>query len=287
MMELKHSDYTTPLVDEILHSIFFLGKINTPSYTPNDIVNDDEMCTALEDVFPQPFQLYSSQLPKRNPFSCVLDMIVHEEGQQNEDIIIKRLQDLVCQLREDNADKLVSSTICVSHNTNIQNSVRYYGVSMCTSGRNPGQIMVAASFKSWDKYVADAVMTYYPKGVKNSYFDGTIKIPESIRCQAFCLSTGKPKSPCRSCGEMFGLTTSEVRKWAPGNCAETESLSNLLKQEEDVKGQVQPTSEKYTENRERAEEGVMRHLRHVLRMLGFRWDNNFYTPQTFFTEEKY
>ncbi|KAM7383922.1 hypothetical protein PAMA_011330 [Pampus argenteus] len=288
MMELNNepSDYTTALVDEILHSIFFLGKINIPPYSPKDIVNDDEMYNALEDFFPEPFQRYSSQLPKRSPFSCVLDMIVHQEGQQNEDMIITRLKYLVGQLKEGNADKLVSSTICVSQNTNVQNSVRYYGVSMSTSGRNPGQIMVAAGINSWDKYVADAVMTYYPKGVKIPYFDGNIKIPESIRCQAFCLSRGTPKPPCRSCREMFGLTTSEVKKWAPGNCAETESLSNLLKQEKDVRMQVQTASETCTDmNREKAEEHVMGHLRLVLRMLQFKWDNNFYTPQTSSTEE--
>ncbi|XP_073318907.1 uncharacterized protein [Pagrus major] len=125
--------------DLILHSIFFLGEINKPRYIPKEIVSDDEMLNALRDHYPGPFKCYSSQLPKRSPFSCVLDM----------------------------------------KNT-AEDSVRYYGVSMSTSGRNPGRIIVAVCcLSTWDSHVADAVMTYYPsKKRKKPYFDGTIRLPE-------------------------------------------------------------------------------------------------------------
>ncbi|XP_067468102.1 uncharacterized protein [Thunnus thynnus] len=283
MVELNNhtdSEYTTLLVDEILHSIFFLGKIKTPPFTPQDIVNDDEMYDALKYCYPRPFDLYSSQLPKRSPFSCVQDMIVHLEGQENEDKIIQTLQQLIHRLKEGNTDELVPSTICVSQKS--VNAVRHYGVSMSTSGANPGQIMTAAScFSIWDDYVAGAVMTYYPKKVKKSYFDGTIKLPEYVRCQAFNFSKGGPKDPCRSCANLFGLHTTYKKEWAYGNCAEAESVSNLLKNEEDVKVKAQPTSETCTEkNRLIAKEDVLKHLKSVLRMMKFKWDNNFYTPQT-------
>ncbi len=200
-------------------------------------------------------------------------------GQKDEDKIKQTLQKLILKLKEDEATDLVSSAVCVSQ---IPNSVRYYGVSMSTSGPVPGRIMVAAScLSSWDSYVAGAVMTYYPKKEKKPYFDGTIKLPEQVRCQAFSLSDGKKMPPCRSCGNLFGLTTSEKKEWPYGNCAEAESVSNLLKNEEGVKEQARPTSPSCTaENRKRAEESVFKELNGFLNMLKFKWDKQFYTPQT-------
>lgn len=201
--------------------------------------------------------------------------------QESENKIIERLQKLILQLKQDEATELVSSTICVSQPNKTPNSGRYYGVSMSTAGRNPGRIMIAAScLSAWDSYVAGAVMTYYPKKEKKPYFDGTIKLPEQVRCQAFSLSQGRKMSPCRSCGNLFGLTTSEKQEWPYGNCAEVESVSNLLKNESEVKEQARPTSETWTEaNRQKAKESVLKELNASLRMLKFKWDNNFYTPQ--------
>ncbi|XP_070777934.1 uncharacterized protein [Enoplosus armatus] len=272
-------EHPSVLVDEILHSIFFLGKINNPPFSPQSIVTDNDMLNKLKGRYPQPFVLYSSQLPKRSPISCVLDMIVRLMGQKNEDEIIKRMQELILQLKKDEATDLVSSTICVSQKN--KNSVRYYGVSMSTSGPVPGRIIVAAScLSAWDSYVAGAVMTYFPKKSKKPYFDGTIKLPEQVRCQAFSLTNGQPMPPCRSCGNLFGLTTSETKEWAYGNCAEPESVSNLLKIEKEVREQARPTSATYTDvNRKKAEESVWKELMGFLNMLKFKWDKHFYTPQ--------
>ncbi|XP_022603192.1 uncharacterized protein LOC111223364 [Seriola dumerili] len=283
---LKLSNHTpedsTMLVDEILHSIFFLGGINKPSYSPEDIMSDREMLNGLRELYPNPFLHYSSQLPERSPFSCVLDMIVRLIGQENENQIIERLQDIIRRMSRGRGQNLISFTICVSQKTEGPASERYYGVSMSTSGRLLGKIMVAAScLSAWDRHVADAVMTYYPgKKTKKSYFDGTIQLPESVRCQAFSLSTGDEMPPCRSCGNLFGLGTDEEEKWPCGNCAEVESLSNLLKKENEVKRQVQPTSQTWTdENRQTAIDNVRKHLKCYLRTEGFDWDQNFYTPQ--------
>ncbi|XP_062291439.1 uncharacterized protein LOC133995945 [Scomber scombrus] len=156
-------------VDEILYSIFFLGKINNPQFLPEMIFADDkQILENLKKTYPKPFELYSTQLPRRSPFSCVMDM----EGQNNENLILQSLRDLLNELEP---KFLVSSTICVSHKSNIPNSDRYYGVSMSTAGQEAGQIVIAASCCSiWDDYVAGAVMTYYPEKVKKPYFDGTV-----------------------------------------------------------------------------------------------------------------
>ncbi|XP_070840064.1 uncharacterized protein [Chaetodon trifascialis] len=269
------------LVDEVLHSIFFLGEINIPRYSPYDIVSDDDMLNVLKGRYPQPFKFCSSQLPKRSPISCVLDMMVFLIKQKNENEIIRRLRELIRQLKQDEATDLVSSVICVSQPNKTPNSARYYGVSMSTSGRNPGRIMIAAScLSTWETYVAGAVMTYYPKKEKKPYFDGTIKLPVQVRCQAFSLSQETEMPPCRSCGNLFGLETSEKKEWPYGNCAEVESVSNLLKNEREVEEQARPTSDTCTEaNRQEAKRSVLKELTASLRMLGFKWDNNFYTPQ--------
>ena len=220
---------------------------------------------------------------------CYFLQVVNLNGEQKEDEIKNRLKEFTLQLKKDGGTALVSSTICVSQPDMTTKSVRYYGVSMSTSGPVPGQIIVAASCLSdvaktkWDSYVADAVMTYYSKEKKKkkkSYFDGVIILPKQARCQAFSLSDGTSMAPCRSCGNMFGLTTSETKEWPYGNCAEAESLSNLLKNENETREQVKQPSDTCTDaNRQRAVEDVKKLLKEYLRMLQFQWDNKFYTPQ--------
>ncbi|XP_030268528.1 uncharacterized protein LOC115579148 [Sparus aurata] len=287
-MVAKSPARPSKLVDEVLHSIFFLGVIkDKPKYSPKDILDDEDVLNKLKGRYPQPFETFSSQLPKRSPFSCVLDMVVNLNGQQNEDQIKNRLKELIVDNKLQ-GKQLVSNTICVSQPDMTPKSVRYYGVSMSTSGRNPGQIVVAAScLSNWDSYVADAVVTYYPLKVKKSYFDGTIKLPKQARCEAFTLREGAPMAPCRSCGNMFGLTTSENQQWAYGNCAEAESLSNLLKNEKEMRKQVKQPSDTCTPaNRKRAVENVQKLLKQYLDKdskedikLKFQWDNQFYIPQ--------
>ncbi|XP_040908540.1 uncharacterized protein LOC121191461 isoform X2 [Toxotes jaculatrix] len=293
-MSSRTEEDTTMLVDEILHSIFFLGSINKPPYSPEDIFDgEEEFLSELRDCYPRPFDLYSSELPKRSPFSCVLDMSVHLMGQENEREIMNTLRNITSQLiRAPKSKHLISFAICVSQNTEIPNSVRYYGVSMSTSGRDPGRIMVAAScVGGWDSHVADAVMTYYPGKTKKNYFDGTFRLPENIRCQAFKLSDGEEMPPCRSCENLFGLSVANPgvergNGWAYGNCAEAESLSNLLKNEEEVKEQAQPASVMWTdENRQRARNYVLRDLKDLLHKVKFNWNNGFYSPQRITLEE--
>nr|XP_020444814.1 uncharacterized protein LOC109953688 isoform X2 [Monopterus albus] len=291
MVEMSNTsndiDYATQLVDEVLHSIFFLGKINDPRFFPEKIMKDEEMLNELKVNYPRPFDLYSSRLPRRSPFSCVLDMVVHLTGERNEDTIINRLRELYHQLSDITVQSagrekhLISSVICVSQSTESPDSVRYYGVSMSTCGKTPGQIMLAACcFGYWDSDIADAVMTRYPGRMSNC--DATIKLPEKVRCKAFNLSDGKPKPPCKSCRDLFGLTTEreeadeKSKMWVCGNCAEVESVSKMFKNEEAIKAQSK--SDTCTnQNRERVRERVLKHLIILLDKVGFVQDM-FYHP---------
>uniref|UniRef100_A0A096LYU0 Uncharacterized protein n=1 Tax=Poecilia formosa TaxID=48698 RepID=A0A096LYU0_POEFO len=265
---------------QILHSIFFLGKITQPEFSPRQLFVDDvDMFDYLNEAHPEPFRLYSSQLPRRSPFSCVLDMVVHLEGQENVDEIRTKLQELTQKLKEGASKKeLYSTTICISGDNT--DSVRHYGVSMSTTGRPAGQILVAAScLNFWEEHVADAVMSYYPKKTRKRYFDVTIHLPADVRCEAFKLGSREAISPCRSCQNMFGLDTTETKSWAYGNCAEIESLSNLLREEE-VRERVQRIGNWTEENKEKVRRAVINHLRRELKKVGFEWDNQFYTAQS-------
>ncbi|XP_056270815.1 uncharacterized protein LOC130193979 [Pseudoliparis swirei] len=279
MMELMKevSGEVTAFADEILHSIFFLGKIQKLPFSPEDIVTDGEMLNELQDLFPRAFDLYSSQLPKRGPFSCLLDMVVHLNGRDNEMLIIERLGEIIREL--DLRQDLVSSTICVSHIADTKDPVKYYGVSNSAPGRLPRKIMIAASCLGyWDRYVAGAVMTYFPSKQKD--FEGTIQLPECVRCQAFSLWRNKHMLPCGSCGNLFGLKPCEEKEWVYGNCAEVESLSNLFKHVDDVKVSAQPTSRMYSDGAMLKLEGrVRKDLTNWLKGREFKWKNTFYIPQ--------
>lgn len=278
MVELSPR-HPSVFVDEVLHSIFFLGRIKSPPYSPQSILNDEEMLNKLKGRYPRPFVYFSSQLPRRSPFSCVLDMTVQLTGENKEKEIMRKLQKLIVEMKKNEAKDLISSTICVSQSNMTQDSARYYGVSMSTSGRPPGQIIIAAAcLSNWDSYVADAVMTYYPQKVKKTYFDGTIKLPLQVTCHAYNLSKGELMPPCKSCGNLFGLATDDTRVWPYGNCAEAESISNLLKKEPWVRGQVRQTSG----NREKAKQNVLAELKKILGQLPmnrFQWDGSYYTTQ--------
>ncbi|XP_029518950.2 uncharacterized protein LOC115131391 [Oncorhynchus nerka] len=178
-------------VDEILHSIFFLGFIHKPQQcTPNDILG--ELMPKVQEIFPRPFESYKSKLPRRTPFSSVLDMVVSSLGPDIEiNILVERLREIANGMSEPKSKyQFTSSTICVSRRNDVERS--YYGVSMSCNGKQEGQIMVAVScLSTWHCGVSNAVMTYDPNTkMKRENFDHTFNLPTDFRCQAFNVKTG-------------------------------------------------------------------------------------------------
>ncbi|XP_077937058.1 uncharacterized protein LOC144383010 [Gasterosteus aculeatus] len=284
---------TTHLLDEMLHSIFFLGKVNEPTFSPESILLDEEVLTELRELFPQAFELFSTHLPRRSPFSCVLDMIVFLKGREEEGEILSGLRELIIGLELGDSRELISSTLCVSQRTGIRNQVKYYGVSIAAAsaiapkkGPFPRRFLIAAScLYYWDEYIAGAVLTFSPKGKKKPDYDGTIQLSQWVRCQAFSLSQKKKEEenktpPCLSCSNLFGLRTNSNDKWVYGNCGEVESLSNLFKTEGDVKQQVKPKSAKYSDQkRDKYKREMCRDLINCLREKNFTWrEGDFYSP---------
>lgn len=213
---------------------------------------------------------------------------MHRVGQENEEQIKDRLHELNKELMENDHSKILkSTTVCVSC-VNVSSSVRYYGVSMSTHRTPARHIIIAAScLNFWDEYVADAVMTYYPQKKKKKTFDGTIRLPEGVRCEAFNIKEKKKMDPCLACRNMFSLNAEKQNdkdKFPYGNCAEAESLSKLLKNENVVRGQVQRPATWIEQERQRVIRDVLIHLKNVLKTnQHLPWDNQhtpFYIPQS-------
>ncbi|XP_052326037.1 uncharacterized protein LOC118397997 isoform X2 [Oncorhynchus keta] len=264
-------------VSKILHSIFFLGLFRKPQKcTPHDILG--EFMPAVKEIFSGPFENYTSKLPKRTPFSSVLDMVVSLLGPDIEiNILVERLQEIANRMSEPNSKyKFNSSTICVSQRNDVQRS--YYGASMSCNGKQEGQIMVAVScLSTWHCGVSNAVMTYKPDKNKRKNFDGTMKLQEYVKCQASNVKSGEEMSPCRSCGHLFGLEKPSNQMWPYGNCAEAESLSKLLYGEEEIVKNVVPSVD--CKMREQVVNEVKAHLEEMLKESEFQWDSSYYIPQ--------
>ncbi|XP_038156296.1 uncharacterized protein LOC119793278 [Cyprinodon tularosa] len=274
---------TSGLMDELLHGLIFLGKIRDQPCSPEAILGKGKTYLNLKTNYPEAFETYSTHLPRRSPFSVVLEMVVKLKGQNNDKEIRETLQDIILKIDLKNCrklDRIFSSTLCVSHAK--EDSKKYYGVSMSTTGPNAGRIVIAASCLSsyWDEYVAGAVMTYYPQKKKKSYFDGTFELHGDATCTAYSIKNGSEMDPCKSCGNLFGLKTTCEKEWPYGNCAEAESLSNLFRNDAEVKRKSRPTSDTCTpENRERAKDDTRRELTNTLQRVNFRWNGKYYSDK--------
>lgn len=212
--------------------------------------------------------------------------IVLLKGREEE--ILSGLRELIIGLELGDSRELISSTLCVSHRTDIDDPVKYYGVSMAApsaiapkKGPFPRRFVIAAScLYYWDEYVAGAVLSYYPTKRKKPDYDGTIQLPQWVRCQAFSLSQEEETPPCLSCSNLFGLRTNSNDEWVYGNCGEVESLSNLFKTEGDVKQRARPTSAEYSDQkRDKYKREMCRDLKNCLKEKKFTWrEGDFYSP---------
>ncbi|KAG7460211.1 hypothetical protein MATL_G00218730 [Megalops atlanticus] len=77
-------------IKEILHSIFFLGYISSPSIHPSDIMGEN-ITLRLEKIYPDVFEGYRTKLPLRPPYSILLDVVVETKGSQRVPEILQEL----------------------------------------------------------------------------------------------------------------------------------------------------------------------------------------------------
>ncbi|KAL7883143.1 hypothetical protein SRHO_G00008010 [Serrasalmus rhombeus] len=232
------------LLDQMLHSILFLGNINAAIYPPDVIFVDKEIYDKSKSAFPTPFARYRSHVPLRTPFSYLLELIVrycgaHEEEEENDQEKEERVKDILREIlngckKSGIQYPLISSVISICHVSNR----RYYGGSLTCPGEIERQIMTAVScLHVWHSYVSSAVLGVFPEDTTEPRFpEGDINLPESVVCRAYDIENlSKVKPPCMRCHELYSLPKHTDNRNNPGNCAETEAISSLLKNEETVK----------------------------------------------------
>ncbi|KAL6461060.1 hypothetical protein MHYP_G00310260 [Metynnis hypsauchen] len=223
------------LLDQMLHSILFLGNINVARYPPDVIFAHKDIYEKSEYAFPTPFARYRNYVPQRTPFSYLLELIVrycsaHEEEEEVKAILGQILNG--CK-RSKLQYPLISSVISICQVSNR----RYYGGSLTCPGDIERQVMTAVScLHVWHPYVSSAVLGVFPEDTTDPRFpDGAIKLPNSVVCRAYDIENlSEVKPPCERCHELYSLPEPRGIRHDPGNCAETEAISNLLINEKEV-----------------------------------------------------
>lgn len=226
--------YNLCLLFKILHSIFFLGIIHKDRLTPEDIL--PTTIAEIRQEFPEPFKKYMSHLPKRTPFSILLDIMQLTYGPK--DNVLKELCILMEELkfpyplgRPANKNQryytLESTVICVCSNSQ-RASNEYFGASLgCRTGEAKSIMIYSSCINTWHELVSYAVMSFeHQQG-------DSLQFHESMRCQAYFRdwkdNTYKERQPCMNCKQLFSLSAgTEQEPYPYGNCAETECLSKLL-----------------------------------------------------------
>ncbi|XP_048847175.1 uncharacterized protein LOC125717865 [Brienomyrus brachyistius] len=235
-------------IKEILHSIFFIGYINKPPINPRDILETD-LHSKLFEKFPDVFQSYETQLPRRPPFSVLLEVVVETTGDRSVTAILEVLQklndDMIIRRSEGNFcgnDFCFGATVvsCSYFQRGGQKTQNYFGASVSCKGRKATRIFIClACIETWNDNMAHAVCLA-------SKHHRSISLPVAVYSMAYQVCRVREGenyshiyeelSPCLLCQEIFPNVTfsppatadQDKPSWNYGNCAECEAISNLL-----------------------------------------------------------
>ncbi|KAG9262092.1 hypothetical protein AMEX_G23804 [Astyanax mexicanus] len=212
------------IFNKMIHSIFFLWNIHHPQLKPEEIFNGE-----ILELLNGPIEKSRTEVAVRTPFSYFLELVVSisENDQKVKDVLTETLQK--CK-GSGYRRTLISQVICICRVSGRS----YYGGSLSCPTIPQREIMTAVScFHVWDSSVSSAVLSVFPEARTNPL---SMKLPSSVQCRAYAIGNlNEVKAPCLRCHELYSLPTSETRKYKPGNCAETEAISNLLRNEPVVK----------------------------------------------------
>ncbi|KAL7826766.1 hypothetical protein AOLI_G00319750 [Acnodon oligacanthus] len=126
------------LLNQMLHSILFLGNINATPYSPDDIFAEKEIYLKTMTDFPQPFERYREDVALRTSFSYFLELIVRCFGENKGKVKAKLCEKLQgCE----KSGPFISSVICICQVSNRM----YYGESLTCPGERERQIMIAVT----------------------------------------------------------------------------------------------------------------------------------------------
>ncbi|XP_039604291.1 uncharacterized protein LOC120525772 [Polypterus senegalus] len=262
--ELKKED-AKHYIKEMLHAVLFLLYINKPSIEPQEFLSDG-MLEYFRRNCSDVLEKYKTHLPLRPPYSILLDLVVKMWGDNPQD---RMILDNLFQL---NKDMLISGTVneeqmsandfafssrvvscCYfsKKNTNFKTR-KYFGASVACKGKIQREVFIdVACVKTWHPKVAIGV-------INASTGSETLQLPEYVFSTAYRMKSSKTNlhlhyeamPPCPRCLDIFPniifspkALPFHIAKWEHGNCAECESVSNLLKAERDLdRAVVMPSS---------------------------------------------
>ncbi|XP_072414762.1 uncharacterized protein [Chiloscyllium punctatum] len=269
---------------EILHTILFYGNISDPVIEPNSFFEKEEF-DLLSNKYPDVFRNYNTHLPRRPPFTVLLDAVIEILGTRNHNEVFKCLlhltEEMVLELSDARSNKcgnifvstVISCCYFVNHHITNEKTDNYFGASVSCRGRQQKEIMIdILCCETWHQVVSLAVC------IGNWYKNQCLLFPETMYSIAYNVTfseeslpetgttsnnqhghTGvgsedvqntdalennsilkrhahlKLRAPCERCLKMFPNIVYHPRPeyhnhpyWEYGNCAECESLSQLL-----------------------------------------------------------
>lgn len=215
----------------MVHSILFVVHHNNIRH--NDLFDkDDETYKTLTERHKGAINEYRDKLPKRTPFSCLLQLIVAICGKQKPEAVKKMMSDIIKQ-EQDQGKLLVGKVICITHSKNCSDYFTY-GASIPWERGNPQNAtlkdiwITLSCLCTWHPCVSLAVMTYSKEN--KARFTAPLS-NLGADCSAFNDITFSEKvSACGTCCELFSLPSGDKHKYnLPGNCAETEAISEFYK----------------------------------------------------------
>ncbi|XP_053087567.1 uncharacterized protein LOC128317724 [Pangasianodon hypophthalmus] len=213
----------------MIHSILFFGNIHEEKYGPEDIFGT--LHDKIRERFPEPFSQYTTCVPQKTPFSYFLELVV-KFCDHAEDRVKEKLSETLRECgKSGDLYPLIAVVICICE---IGDS-RYYGASLSCGSDKVREIMTTVScLHVWHPKVSSAVMSVFPDDTAKEAHG--IILPDSVKCKAYAVvKISKLKRPCKRCSDLFSLPNNTDVLNYPGNCAETEAISNFLHAEPGLK----------------------------------------------------
>ncbi|XP_068120508.1 uncharacterized protein [Hyperolius riggenbachi] len=249
-------------MQRLLHSIFFFGHINNPRVKPEEFFHEKSL-NVYRNRFQEVFDIYKTHLPRQSPFSILLEYMTTADDAKKPEPLKQNLKDINNSLlRNNNENETVANDFSASviaysraRDPSISNDTDwYYGASISYKDKVPRKIMISIS----SLYIWDKAISYIVRCGDNGR---GLTFPNNVQCCA-CRFNGKECDyevipPCRKCDRMFNVQyelkyqkTSDKQTWPYGNCAEAESLSNLLRRNKHVRNDVKEGGNRETIERD-------------------------------------
>ncbi|XP_068120150.1 uncharacterized protein [Hyperolius riggenbachi] len=255
-------------MQRLLHSIFFFGQIYEPQIKPEEFIHDECSLKVYKNKFQEVFEKCQTHLACQSPYSILLEYMTTADDAKKPEPLKQNLKDINNSLLRNNkenesvANDFSASVIAYScaRDTSISNDTDwYYGASISYKDSVPRNIIISTS----SLFVWDKAISYIVCCGDNGR---GLTFPNNVQCCAYRFN-GKEWDyelipPCIKCDKMFNVQyeleykeTTDKQTWPYGNCAEVESLSNLLRSNENLRNDVKEGDNNGTRERNNRELG--------------------------------